>query len=152
MINNMLLPKAYREVFEIIKYIPKNEYEKIPVDYIENMQRYMDKDYNYEVTNFNNFEKQEMLYETEVILAILYREYWATKHQKEVILANESAFINKQEEEKKKKYNPNNMFTDKMKNSNYCDEMITDETALIEPKNEKWYKKIIAFLRNLFNK
>lgn len=134
MINNMLLPKAYREVFEIIKYIPKNEYEKIPVDYIENMQRYMDKDYNYEVTKFNNFEKQEMLYETEVILA------------------NERAFINKQEEEKKKKYNQNNMFICKRKNGNYYDEMITDENALIEPKNEKWYKKIIAFLKNIFNK
>ena len=104
MINNVLLPKAYREVIEIIKYLPKKDYEKIPSSIIENMQREMDKDYIYDIVAYDNLDNQPMLHETEVILAIFYRDYWATDYERKVIIENEQEYINKEEEKKRKKY------------------------------------------------
>lgn len=36
MINEALFPKAYKEVLEILKYIPADEYNKIPKEIIQN--------------------------------------------------------------------------------------------------------------------
>ncbi len=148
MINKLLLPKAYREVVEIIKFIPQSEYQKIPIDYIEKMQRYMDKDYNYEVVNFNNLEEQEMLYETEIILAFLYRKYWATENQKEIILPNEIAFRNKQEENKRQKYNPDDIFKKRKKVKQEYLEQNEEKSIAVMPK-EKWYKNIFNKIKEL---
>lgn len=118
MINNILLPKAYREVIEIIKYLPQKDYEKIPSSIIENMQREMDKDYIYDIIDYDDLEKQNMLHETEIILAVFYRDYWATEYQRKVILENEKEYMNKKEEEKRKKYNPNKIFNNNKNNFN----------------------------------
>ncbi|MBQ8299157.1 MAG: hypothetical protein IJX99_04715 [Clostridia bacterium] len=89
MINIKLLPKAYTEVLEILKYVNKEDYEKIPRYIIENMEKEKDIEYQYSVTNFIDFNEQEMMKETEVILAVLFRDYWATKEQKMIIRAKE---------------------------------------------------------------
>ncbi len=88
MINASLLPKAYKEVIEIIKYIPKNDFDKIPKEVIESMYKESDREYNFSI-DFNNFMNQKILYETELILATFFRDYWATEEQRKVILAKE---------------------------------------------------------------
>ena len=45
MIDNY--PKAYKEVLEIIKYLPKEEYERIPKEKIEFFEKNCDKEYNF---------------------------------------------------------------------------------------------------------
>ena len=50
------------------------------------------------------------------------------------------------EEEKSKKYKYENLF----KNANT--KSVKEEVALIEVKEEKWYKKIFVFFRNLLKK
>ena len=65
MIDKLLIPKAYVEVLEILKYIPEADYKKVPNEIIENMKINADKEYNYVVTHFENFFEQEMLKETE---------------------------------------------------------------------------------------
>ena len=85
MIDRKLFPKAYVEVLEIIKYIPKKEYDKIPQYILQNMENEKDVSYTYTVTYFDNFQEQRMLKETEAILAVFYRDYWSTPYQKERI-------------------------------------------------------------------
>ena len=36
MINKLLMPKAYVEVLKILKYLPENDYKKIPYEIITN--------------------------------------------------------------------------------------------------------------------
>ena len=82
MIDESLMTKAYVEVLEILKYIPWEEYNKIPSELIENMQKNMDKKYTYKVTDFDNFQEQKMLKETETILAVMFQNYWATEEER----------------------------------------------------------------------
>ena len=115
MINDLLLPKAYVEVLEILKYIPIEDYNKIPYEIIENMKLNIDKEYKYAVTHFDNFQEQEMLKETEMILAVLFRDYWATEEQRKKIFEQEKHELNLLEEEKRKLYNLDDLFKRQIK-------------------------------------
>ena len=61
MIDKNKLPKAYKEVYEILKYIPEEDYKKIPKSMIKVIKKGMDKSYDFKVTEFEDFQKQEML-------------------------------------------------------------------------------------------
>ena len=89
MIDKSKLPKAYKEVYEILKYIPEEDYKKIPKRMIKVIKKGMDKSYDFKVTEFEDFQKQEMLSETECILAIFYRDYWASEKERNRILVSE---------------------------------------------------------------
>lgn len=89
MIDKNKLPKAYKEVYEILKYIPEEDYKKIPKSMIKVIEKGMDKSYDFKVTEFEDFQKQEMLSETECILAIFYRDYWASEKERNRILVSE---------------------------------------------------------------
>ena len=102
-----MLPKAYTEVLEILKLISRDDYEKIPKYIIENMGKEKDISYKYEVSYIDDFQKQKMLKETEAILAVFYREYWATEEQKKKIQEIEILERKIAEEEKIKKYENN---------------------------------------------
>jgi len=117
MINKVVMPKAYIEVLEILKYIPKSDYNKIPSEIIQFMKLNSDKNYKYEIINFKNFQEQKMLKETETILAIFYRDYWATEEQRRRILENERLYLYRLDKIKREKYDPSNLFK-KNKNVN----------------------------------
>ena len=50
--------KAYTEVIEIIKYFPKEEYDKIPLEKINYYKENMDKNYNFQIDPNIELEKQ----------------------------------------------------------------------------------------------
>ncbi len=85
MINKLMLPKAYIEVLEILKLIPKEEYDKVPNYIIDNMENEKDASYDFQLGDIEDFQKQELLEETIAILAVLFRDYWATDEQRKRI-------------------------------------------------------------------
>ena len=89
MIDKSKIPQAYKEVYEILKYIPDEDYKKIPQNIISKIESGKDDSYNFEVTEFEDFQKQKMLKETEAILAIFYRDYWATERERNIIINHE---------------------------------------------------------------
>lgn len=82
MIDRAQLPKAYVEVLEILKLIPLEEYNNVPNYIIENMNTEKDSLYKFQLGSIDNFQNQELLEETIAILAILFRDYWATDEQR----------------------------------------------------------------------
>lgn len=148
MVNIAMLPKAYKEVLEILKYVPKADFEKIPKDIIENMENKKDTEYQYEVTKFKNFNEQEMLKETEAILAVFYRDYWASKEEKMAIRAREQEERRFWENEKSRKYSGKTTLFEK-------EEIVkidNVEHALIEVKEDGFWKMIWNGIKNFFKK
>lgn len=144
--------KAYKEVIEILKYVPQESVNKIPQTIIYTFQAKMDKDYNFQVDINKSFEQQEILEETKAILANIFRDYWATPYQKERIKTKEKNDRQKLEEEKRMKYNPDDIFTKTQRNienenvekvENYSDNLPAEV-------KETFYKKIINFFKKLF--
>ena len=157
-----LYPKAYREVIEILKYIPRESLDKIPRDTVKTFIANMDKNYNFKIDETKRFEEQELLEETKAILAVIFRDYWATPYQREKIVAYEKYEKQKEEEEKSLKYNPDNMFKKVVKNenneNNELEEIKHEEikkeniSMIANSKNDKWYNKIIRIIKNFFKR
>lgn len=138
---------AYKEVIEILKYVPDEDVKKIPEEKLDFYRTNMDSEYNYKLDMTKEFEDQEMSDITKAILANIFRDYWATPYQKERIEAKEKFDLEKMEEEKREKYNPNNIFKDKK------EETEVEKTNLpVEIKKETFFKKLISFIKGLFNK
>ena len=132
--------KAYKEVIEILNFVPKESVEKIPKTMIDTFKTKMDKNYEFKVDINKSFEEQNLLDETKAIFANIFRDYWATPDQQERIKAKEKYDRQKLEEEKRAKYNPEDIF--KTKDNSNMD---------IEVKKEKFYEKIIRIFRKLFH-
>ena len=81
MIDNY--PKAYKEVYDILKNIPKEDLEKIPENVLKTIEEKKDDNYNFEFSG--NIENQELLKETRALLATIYKNYWANTEEKGLI-------------------------------------------------------------------
>ena len=140
-------PKAYKEVIEILKYVPEESVNKIPQTMLDTFKTKMDKEYNFIVDINKAFEEQELLEETKAIFANIFRDYWATPYQKERIEAKEEYDRKQIEKLKQEKYNPNNIF--KTREMQINDKNINN--LPIEVKKEKFYQKIISWMKKIFN-
>lgn len=124
--------KAYTEVLEILKYLPKEEYNKIPRNKIEFYDKHKDKDYIFRFDETKPLNEQYISREANAVVVTLFRDYFASETQKEKlenILKNN--YI-KQQEELQIKYNTNDIFKNKQNNENI-------------PKNE-----LIVYKENIF--
>ena len=137
-------PKAYKEVIEILKYVPQESVDKIPEKMINMFKIKMDESWTFKVDINKSFEEQEILDETRAILANIFRDYWATPYQKEKIEARERYELEKIEEEKRKKYNPNEIFG---KKEDLKVEKEIENKLPVEVKKEKFFERLINFLK-----
>ena len=96
--------KPYKELYEIINCLPIEEKNKISQNFLNEIKNEMDINYEYKVEHINDFENQEMLYETRCLLALVYRDYLATEEEKQKILHKEKEELLKIEQEKQAKY------------------------------------------------
>ena len=145
--------KAYTEVIEIIKYFPKEEYDKIPLEKINYYKENMDKNYNFQINPNIELEKQNISKEANAILVTLFNDYFATDRQKEVLNNLLKQNQQKLEIRKYEEYNPNNLFmqsTIKQQNTETLQEN-QKETSLVEIK-ESFFTKFINFIKNIFKR
>ena len=139
--------KAYKEVIEILKYVPQESVNKIPKRMLETFEKKMDKDYVFNVDINKSFEEQNLLEETKDIFAVIFRDYWSTPYQRERIKAKEKYDRQKIEEEKANKYNPNDIFKNKEK-----DNVVVNNNLPVEIKKENFFKKLISFIKKIIRK
>ncbi len=151
MINNTYA-KAYTEVLEIIKYFPKEEYSKIPLKKIEFYKNNMDKNYNFTINPEIDLDKQNISMETNAIMVNLYRDYFANEQQKLKIEHILDLNQEKEEQEKREKYNPNDIFKNREKNESSNMQMTetNSTTALIEYK-KTFFEKFKTFILKILH-
>ena len=144
--------KAYKEVIEILNFVPKESVDKIPQTMLDTFKAKSDQNYDFKVDINKSFEEQELLDETKAIFANIFRDYWATPYQKERIKAQEKHDRQKIEEEKAEKYNPDDLFKKKKIETEEDSEKTEKISNLpIEVKKEKLFEKIINFFKKILN-
>ena len=143
--------KAYKEVIEILKYVPQESVNKIPKTMLETFEKKMDKDYVFNVDINKTFEEQNLLEETKDIFAVIFRDYWATPYQRERIKAKEKYDRQKIEEEKANKYNPNNIFKKEKSKMNTVENVIPN-IQMVEYKENIFMKILKKFIKKLRKK
>ncbi len=137
---------AFAEVYEILKYLDKNEYKKISLDLIETIKNNRNTNYVYTIKSDKKLKEQKMLPETKAILFNIFRDYLSTEEQKQKIKKWQLEDLRRLEEEKKKKYNTVVFF-----NKNVQDTVVSRiGNELIEIKEQSLWKKIINRIKSFF--
>lgn len=142
---------AYSELLEILKYIPIEDYNKIPKTKLAFFEANTSKDSTFSYDPNKSLEEQNVSKITKGIIILLFRDYWATETQKNKIIAKQNYDRMKLEEEKKKMYNPNMIFT-KHTDTTSNDTEKKSNLALIAVNDVKWYKKIWDFFKKILKK
>ena len=145
--------KAYVEVLEILKYVPDESVNKIPKEMLDMFELKKDKNYKYSRDYSKTWEEQKRLDETSAIHSNICRDYWATPTQREKILRYEQNELNKLEQEKKAKYDPDFLFKSKQKKTETIknNEESYNDNLPIEIKKEHFFNKLINFFKKFFS-
>ena len=142
------MQKHTPEVLEIINHFSEDEYKKIPKEKIDFYEKHKDRKYDFKINPNIDLAEQNISRKANAILVSLFRDYFATAKQKEILKNLLQQNQEKLEKEKYLKYNPDNIFN--KSNSNINDSK--DKVALVEIKNEVWYRKILNFFKRIFLK
>lgn len=132
--------KAYKEVVEILKFVSKENVDKIPKEMLDMFEEEQDKEYNFKVDTTKSFEEQLLLEETKAIFSNIFRDYWANDYQRKVIIEKENMDRIKCEEEK---YDPKDLFKNNQKNFNKQNNNDKVDVNLTVIKKENSFKKLI---------
>lgn len=103
--------KAYKEILELLKYIPKEYVQKLPKEMIYTFELKMDTEHQFKIDTKKSLKDQNYLNETRKILREMYRDYWATPSERENIFKKEKIEKEKVEEEKRRKENINRIYS-----------------------------------------
>ena len=129
--------RAYSEVNYIINNMPKEMKNEIPTDVIINIQNKMDKDY---VVKIKDIEYDELLPDTEKLLAVLYADYIAPDDERKLIKDTEKRIKDKKIQEINKNIiNPFKKCKQTQKNQNF-----------IVVRHRKWYEKFFGWIKKYF--
>ena len=150
MVDIHKIPQAYTETLTILNNINIEEYKKIPSELIDMFIKYKDTNYEYTIKE-TDFEKQPILEETKIILAILFKNYWATPNQKEKIKLKENYDGMQEELIKREMYNPDKLFIKSAKQEKVTECVKTNELSMVKYK-ESLFKKIWNKLTNILKK
>lgn len=131
---------AYSEVLEILRHMSYQEYNKVPKDMINMFKKNAIIHSNFRYDFNKLFIEQNISKDAKLILAILFRDYWATPNQRERIKKKQLEERIKLEEEIRKKYSGENIFN----RNNYRANQDDSSKALIVKKEESILKRIIG--------
>ena len=142
---------AYAEILEILKYIPKSDYDKIPKEKLNLFDIKKDKKYKFKYDPNKTLEENNVSKRAKAIIIILFRDYWSNDTQREKIVAKQNNSRKIIEIEKIKKYNYEDIFkknninkieTDKEHNNSSNMQMVVDK--------ENFITKIINKIKKIF--
>lgn len=147
---------AYTEVLDILKYISKEDYEKIPKSKIKVFEENCNKNYNFTYDENKTLDEQNVSEITKVIIAILFRDYWATKEQRYIIIKKQQEIKDQKQKELMAKFEQNKNISEKdLKKVNVASDLDIDidyarGTNLETYKEENIFKRIISKIREIF--
>ena len=80
---------AYCEILEILKYIPKEDYNKIPQSIIEGFKDNSNEECSFHYDPNKTLQEQNVSDIAKGIIIILFRDYWADERQRKMIIAKQ---------------------------------------------------------------
>ena len=151
--KNQKYRNAYKEVLEIIKYLPEKELHRIPKEKIEYFVRNQNKDYDFNFDVAIPLEEQNISREANAIILNLLNDYFFSDKQKEklaIILDNNER---KYQEKQREKYNPDNIFKNKETINYYqiSNEESNSNNLPIEVNEKNIFMKVIGFFKRFFH-
>ena len=137
--------KAYVELNGMIAEFSSDLLEKIPKDVIKNIKSNMSSDYIWEYDKSKNPEEQNLMPETKALFVQIYEKYLCPEEEKLRWEKYDQICYNVAEENKKQKYNPDNIFSNDIESivSDEINENTDEQSMVVYEEN---------FLQNILNR
>lgn len=154
--------KCLVQVDEILNYLNLEELKKIPENVRKTIKDNKDKNYTWKYDVSKKLEEQNLNRKSIAILSYLNMEYLLNDEQRKLMEQIHRVNEQKQEEEKRKQYNPKNIFENKsnIKEDKTIQVASNESTSkeskesknLAMTKKDRWYNKIKLYIKSLFSK
>lgn len=154
--------KCLVQVDEILNYLNPEELKKIPENVRKTIKDNKDKNYEWKYDEGKKLEEQNLNRKSIAILSYLNMEYLLNDEQRKLMEQIHRVNEQKQEEEKRKQYNPENIFENKsnIKEDKTVQVASNESTSkeskesknLAMTKKDRWYNKIKLYIKSLFSK
>ena len=147
---------AYTEVLDILRYISKEDYEKIPKSKIKVFEENSNKNYSFKYDVDKTLEEQNVSEIAKMIIAILCRDYWTTNEQRYVIIKKQREAREEQERQIRERIEQNRQIKeDSLKVIDVSSDLDLDldysrGTNLEIYKEENIFKRIISKIKEIF--
>ena len=141
---------ACAEVVRILDYIPYKDYKKIPKDIILHYEKNENNNYNFEYDITRSLDEQNVSKTAKTIIAIFFRDYWATPEQRNKILNYEKYENIKEEAAKNEKYKIDDIFEKNKDKLIENTKLNNKKNKPIVPQKQKIYKIIFEKILNFF--
>ena len=138
--------KCLVQLDEVLNHLSNKDLKKIPYEILKGIKEQKDKEYMWKYNENKQLKEQELDRKTIALLSYLNTEYLLNDEQKELMRKIHKLNEQTLEKEKMKNYNSYDLFKNNRSND------MQYNNALIEIKENKWYKKIFIFLKNIFIK
>lgn len=139
---------SFKEVYEILKNTDEELVNKIPNKFMEFIKNNMNSDYVINIRKDIEIDKQKILPETEGILALIYRSYWATEEERQQFKNKERQEFLNEEKRKQEKYEGKNIDEIFEKRKDFSSVILDSNLMII--KEESFIKKILNKIKNMF--
>ncbi len=143
---------ALAEVDMILNYVDEESFSKIPEAYISFIKDNKS-DYIAKINPKKSLIEQKLLYETKVVLSVLYRDFWSSEEERKDLIKKEQEELKNIEKNKKIKYNSEELFKEKRKNTyqiqNNSKNNSQKNTQVLVVR-ENFFEKILNKIKKLF--
>lgn len=144
--------QAFSETYDVINHMSKEMQEKIPKSFINLIKENRDLDYKVNI-DYSIDIKEQLLKETKIILSLVYRDYLCSSEKREELLALDIEEIRREEKSSQEKYK---IDYDSRKKEKLQDveelKNKEQETLPIKVEKDKWYIKIINFIKKILKR
>ena len=143
---------AMCETLRYLKGINQDDLNKIPSKFIKFLNDSSSKNYECDFDYTKPLKELNISEEARGIIAMICLNYWCiTDEQKEKFKSHLTKNELKFQKEMRRKYNPDNLFKNKVE-KNVFNTVKIEHKELIEYKKQKWHHKILDKLLNIFRK
>ena len=149
-----MLDEVYRNSFKEVYYILQNSetqlLERVPVKFMNFLKSNMNPDFKTNISLEIPLNKQPLLKETEDILSLVYRSYFATNEEKEAFaIKDKQEFLNL-EQNKRQNYPSKDIYKVFEERQNI--DNIKIDNSLIVIRKENFIQKLFNKILKLFKK
>lgn len=142
---------SFKEVFDILENTENELLAKIPNKFMNFIKENMNVNYKSNIKKDEDIDKQQLLKETEAILSLIYRSYWATDEEKQEFATKDKQEFIQNEEKKIENYQGKNIY-DVFEERKNINKVTVDNSLMVINKNENFIKRFFNKILTIFKK
>ena len=148
---------AYVEVLEVLKQLNKEDFSKIPKEYIMYLEENSNKYFSFRYDLSKPLKDQNISENAKLILFFLFEKFGANEKQKKKINDFKANIIAQNEKEKAEKYNYDDLFKKRNHQNrgiqeNEQNKIENVNNKLVIQNNTNIFLKIINYIKNIFKR